>query len=86
MSRLTKLVEKFLYEPHNVDFGDIERLLDEFGYQLRKKAGSERIFHKRGAQPINVPTVKGTKVKVRYVKRLVQLLELEDWYEKHKDE
>ena len=84
MASLESLVEKVLYEPHRCDFGDVKCLLEEFGYTLRKSRGSERIFHKKGAYPINVPTVGGKQVKLPYIRRLVRLLELEEWYENYK--
>lgn len=87
MSRATKLVEKFLFRPESVeDIGEVRRLMEVFDYIEGKKSGSECIFHKKGANPINVPTVKGRRVKTRYVKRLKDILGLEEWYETNKDE
>lgn len=86
MSSRGKLVEKFLFKPSAVDIGDVKRLMDAFGYQLRKKSGSEYVFHKKGDCPINVPTVEGSHVKSPYVKRLAKRLNLEEWYEKSKEQ
>lgn len=86
MSALRKLVERVLFEPESIDnIGEIRRLLEAFGYEERKKAGGECIFHKKGSFPINVPTVSGRKVKTVYVRRLVQILNLEEWYEENKE-
>jgi len=87
MSSLVKLVKKFLLEPDSVDdINEVRRLLEQFGYSEKKKRGSECVFHKKGAYPINVPLIKGRKVKTPYIKRLADLLNLEEWYEKNKEE
>lgn len=84
MFSLGKLVSRFLTEPHRVDFDDVQRLLEAFGYQLRKGPGSHRVFHKRGAGSITLPTVEGSHIKAVYVKRVVDWLNLEEWYERHR--
>lgn len=85
MPGIVKLVERFLYEPDTIDVDDVKRLLYAFGYRESGK-GSECIFHKKGAYPITVPTVKGRHVKSPYVKRLARRLFLEEWYERNKEE
>ena len=87
MSSLDKLVEKFVYRPETItNIGEVRRLLQAFGYQEKKKPGSECLFHKEKVTPINVPTVKGRKVKSFYVKRITRILELEEWLEHQKGE
>lgn len=86
MPGATKLVEKFLFQQRNIGIDDVRRLLDLFGYKERGNPGSECIFHKKGAYPINVPTVQGRHVKSPYVKRIVKLLSLEEWYESNKEQ
>ncbi len=81
MSRLSKLAKKFIDSPGTVTIGDIESLVDIFGYTMKKNAGSERIYHKKGAMPLNVSLVHGRKVKEMYVKRLSKILNLEDYIE-----
>lgn len=85
MADIVKLVGRFLYEPDSIDdIREVRKLLEAFGYQERKKSGgSECLFHKKNAYPINVPTIKGRKVKSPYIKRLARILDLEDWYEKN---
>lgn len=78
---IEKLVKKFLFEPETVDIGDVRRLLEAFNYKEKRKPGSECIFHRKGSYPINVPTVKGRHVKSPYVKRITEILNLEEWYE-----
>ena len=87
MSSVRKLVGKFLFEQKTIEISDVRRLLvDLFGYEERGNPGSECIFHKKGAYPINVPTVHGRHVKSPYVKRIVKLLSLEEWYEINNEE
>lgn len=85
MGQLEKLVEQFLREPAEVSFDDVVALLKAFGYIERKSSGgSHRVFAKRGYPPIIVPTVKGRKVKRVYIKRIIDILGLEEWYEEHR--
>lgn len=81
MASLEKLVEKFLFEPQRVKPRDVLRLAAAFDYRLHKKGGSEYTFHKPGSPPLNIPTISGRHLKLRYVKRVVNILELEEWYE-----
>jgi hypothetical protein len=77
---IDKIVRKMLSRPKDIDIGEVRKLLDYFGY-AEKGNGSECIFHKKGSNPINVPTVKGRGVKEFYIKRLAAHLELEEWLE-----
>lgn len=82
MSAFTDLVEKFINEPERITPGDCGRLLGFLGYSQKKNPGSERIYHKKGCSAINVPTPKhGRFVNPIYVKRIIRLLELEDYLE-----
>ena len=81
MSSFEKLIERFVYNQNNITINDVRRLLNDFGYTEKKKPGSECTFHKKGSNPINVPTVKGRYVKKFYVKRIVEILELEEYLE-----
>ena len=84
MGTFKKLVRKFVDEPDKISINDVRRLLDYLDYEERKNPGSECIFHKKGKHPINVPTVKGRYVKRPYVKRMVRILELEEYLEDFK--
>lgn len=82
MSSFNKLVEKFIYEQDKIDIDDVRGLLDHLGYTEKRKPGSECTFHKKGAYPFNVPTVKGKQVKKCYVKRMVKILGLEEYLDR----
>jgi len=79
--RLVKLVEKILRNPKDVDFDDLRRLLEGFGYECRQPRGgsSHYIFRKPGRAPITVP--KDKPVNKTYVKQVIKLLNLEEWHE-----
>ena len=79
--QLEKLVAKFLSKPPDVSFQEVAKLLEAFGYEERPSKGSHRYFIKRGHPSVSVPTVKGRRVKRCYVKRITEILELEEWYE-----
>ena len=82
MARIEKLVEIFLREPSEVSFQDVVRVLEAFGYKERPSKSGHKVFAKLGEYPITVPTVKGRRVKRVYVRKIVERLGLEEWYEK----
>jgi len=85
MTRLEKLVGLFLREPPEVSFHDVVKVLEAFGYKERPSKSGHRVFIKPGEYPITVPTVKGRRVKRVYVRKIVERLGLEEWYEKQRD-
>ena len=84
MSSFIKLVRKFVYKQNEITINDVRRLANGFDYTEKKKPGSECTFHKKGSYPLNAPTVKGRYVKREYVKRIMRILELEEYLEGHK--
>ncbi len=81
MSSINELARQFILRPETVTLNDIKRLLGLLDYKEKKKPGSECVFHKKGVTPLNVPTVKGRKVKLYYIKRIAKILNLEDYLE-----
>ncbi len=81
--RLVKLVKGILANPKAVDFEVLSRLLEGFGFDRRQPSGgsSHYIFRKSGTMPISVP--KDKPVNKKYVTQVIQLLNLEEWYEKN---
>ena len=82
MATLRKLVELFLAEPPDVTFTEVQTLLNAFGYQERPTKSSHHVFVRAGHSIITVPTVGGRRVKRTYVRKINDLLRLEEWYEK----
>jgi len=82
MARLEKLVEFFLREPPEVSFQDVVKVVEAFGYKERPSKSGHKLFAKPGEYPITVPTVKGQRVKRVYVRKIIERLKLEEWYEK----
>jgi hypothetical protein len=82
--RLVKLAENILKNPKDVDFAVLSRLLEGFGYECRQPRGgsSHYIFRKSGSMPISVP--KDKPVNRKYVTQVINLLDLEEWYEKNR--
>lgn len=81
--KLLKLVSQVLGNPKDVDFEVLRRLLEGFGYQCRqrRRGSSHYIFRKTGMSPISVPKKK--PVNATYVKQVIKLIDLEEWYEKN---
>lgn len=87
MAKLEKIVKSFLKKnkPAYYKFKDVIKVLKvlkEFGYKHTNTKGSHFIYEKGDEQITIVHHHK--KVKKWYVKRLVELLDLEEWYENSK--
>ena len=81
MSGLEELIEKFLYEQSNIIAGDVRRLCHGFDYEEHKSPGSHLVFRKKGKPPIIVATEKGRYIKRYNVKKIVNILNLEEYFE-----
>lgn len=78
MTRLERLIERIKTRPPEADFSDVEKLLEEFGYERKRQEGSHVSFKKPGERTIIVPLVKGRKVKRVYLDQICELLGLDD--------
>lgn len=59
----------------NIRFRDIQRLLDDFGFELDRIAGSHHIYtHPDVAEIINIQDVKG-EAKPYQIRQIIQLIE-----------
>jgi len=76
MSKLDKIIERFLSNPPDVRFGDVCLLLEAYGFEKKRQTGSHNIFRNDEGDMITVPTVNGRTVKRTYVKQIVRLLNL----------
>ncbi len=77
MSRIDKLVQKLLQFPKTMRFSEVKKILEHYGYEEVRIAGSHHIFQKAGATLINVPTIRGREVKVEYLKAIAADLDLQ---------
>lgn len=74
-----KLLLKFLTDKMHITVEDCEKLLNAYGYELRKGSGSHRAYHKKGATPIIIVTPKNSRyILSPYVKRIIKYLGLEE--------
>ncbi len=82
MANLVKIVGEMLEKPTDMLFGQVEIVLHSFGYERKSTSGgSHFVYRKRGCPPITIPK-KSKKVKRCYIVRIVDILNLEEWYEK----
>lgn len=86
MSKIKKLVLFLLSNPVEADFSDIERVLEAFEFPEVRSSGSHIIFRHADGRMQCVPKKKGRKVKQIYIKQVVELLELEDWYDAQEED
>lgn len=73
MSRREKLRERLKNNPKNAKFSDIRTLLEQEGFLLDRITGSHHIFTKNAVTFV-IP-VHNNKVKIIYVKRVIELIE-----------
>lgn len=78
--KLIKLVERFLSEPTEVRFEEARYLLEAFGFIGVRSKGSHHTFRNDRGQVQVIPKTSGQKVKRTYVKQIVRLLNLKEWY------
>ncbi|NJL22676.1 MAG: type II toxin-antitoxin system HicA family toxin [Leptolyngbyaceae cyanobacterium SM1_3_5] len=83
--KLIKLVERFLSEPPEVRFEEVRSVLEAFGFVEVRSSGSHHTFRNSSGQIIVVPKSGGKMVKRTYVKEIVRLLNLGEWYANQKD-
>ncbi len=82
--RLVKLAGKILANRKSVEFNDLKRLLEGFSFECRQPRGgsSHFVFRRPGTFPISVP--KNRPVNKTYVDQVIDLLDLEEWYEQNR--
>jgi predicted RNA binding protein YcfA (HicA-like mRNA interferase family) len=85
MSRTEKLIQSFLAEPSEVNFSDVEKLLELFGFEQKSCEGSHHIFRHEDGRKITVPTKYGRRVKKIYIKKINAILRLGESYDQEKD-
>ncbi len=84
IKRICKLLENLFNNPKDVRFEDLDKLLKAFDYEVRQPRGgsSHYVYRKKGKEMlITIPYKK--PVKQYYVKQVIKLLELEDYYEEN---
>ncbi|PSB00797.1 type II toxin-antitoxin system HicA family toxin [Merismopedia glauca] len=77
MGKLEKLVEQFIGGLAEASFEDVRYILEAFGFEEKRSKGSHHIFVNELGQAITIPKKGGKKVKKVYIKRIVELLNLE---------
>lgn len=83
LSRIEKLVEKFLRRPPEASFQEVEYVLRAFGYSRWRRSKHGVIFLKHRERPINIPLKSPGRTKVNrvYINMIIDQLNLEEWYE-----
>ena len=86
MAKLVKIVYKMLCRPADMRFSDIKKVLKSFRWHLVNTDGSHFIYE-NDEQPGVTLTIVVHKNKVwRYIiDRIIERLNLEEWYEINKD-
>jgi Predicted periplasmic or secreted lipoprotein len=73
MSKREKLLESIRNSPNNVTFAQVRRLLENSGFSLDRISGSHHVF--RRDDTIFAIPVHNNRVKIVYVKRVIEIIE-----------
>ncbi len=74
MSKLDKLIQSMKNNPKDIDFEELKKLLERYGYEANNTGGSHWVFRKEGCNSITIPYKK--PVKAIYVKKVLEELGL----------
>jgi predicted RNA binding protein YcfA (HicA-like mRNA interferase family) len=74
MTQREKLLEKIRNHPQSVTFDELESLLIQYGYELRRISGSHHIYGRKGCPPINVKR-HGAQVHSDAVREVLRVIE-----------
>lgn len=79
MSQRDKLVAKLRARPATASIGDVRKVLDAYGWELRSQKGSHLSFRKpRDPRLLTICTENGRTVKTVYLDRVCEYLGLDD--------
>lgn len=78
MSRRERLRKKVCGLPPEADADDVIALLELCGWTRDRQRGSHMIFIKQGEDLLSIPLVSGRRVKRTYLKKVCELLDLDD--------
>lgn len=78
MSKLSKLIKKFLSHPPEASFEDVEYVLEAFGFREVRSRGSHHVFENESGEIIIIPKKGGKKVKRTYLEEIIKLLNLKN--------
>ncbi|MFW6358934.1 MAG: type II toxin-antitoxin system HicA family toxin [Chroococcales cyanobacterium] len=84
MSKLEKLIQKFLLRPPEARFEDVRYVLEAFGYEEIRSKGSHHAFGNEAGEVIIIPKKGGKKVNRTYLEEVIKLLNLETWLDERK--
>lgn len=83
MTKIVKLVEKMLRLPPEMRFAKVEKVLDYFDWNLINVDGSHYHYEKPGYPDMIIVKHKN-KVKRGYIREIIEIQDLEEWYEQNK--
>ncbi len=76
MSKWDKLIKRIKLLDKNLRFEEIQKVLEYFGYELKKSGGSHYTFRKKGCRKITIP--KHRVIKTVYIEMVRDVVEEEE--------
>ena len=74
MSQWEKLLERLRRRPPEMDFDDVQKILEGYGWEHRL-IGKHHVFTRPGELRLTVPTVRGRKVRRVYLDEVIKRIE-----------
>ena len=78
VTQRNKLIEQIRARPPEASFSDVRRLLEAYGWVLKRRKGSHFHFTKEGERTQTVPVVSGRYVKRYILDQVIDLLGLDE--------
>jgi predicted RNA binding protein YcfA (HicA-like mRNA interferase family) len=78
VTQLDKLIQRIRARPPEASFSDVRRLLESYGWVLKRQTGSHAYFTKPGERTQTVPLVRGRTVKRYILDQIIDRLGLDE--------
>ena len=78
MTQLDKLIKRICARPPEASFNDVRRLLEAYGWVLKRQKGSHFHFTRPGEGTQTVPLVRGRSVKRYILDQIIERLGLDE--------
>ena len=78
MSTRDKLIDRLKARPPEMNFGDVRKVLEAFGWEMCRGGKHTGVFKKAGERSITVPTRQGRRVAREYLDQICERLGLDN--------
>jgi predicted RNA binding protein YcfA (HicA-like mRNA interferase family) len=76
MTRIAKLYEQLLHQDRSLSFTEFQRLLEAFGYRLKRQTGSHLAYRHLSVMDTRIIQPRGKMAKPYQVEQFLDMIEL----------